>query len=161
MAKQKELLIKSNFAKNSVSNDKKYIFMGHQFNSWVKHDLVRYQQLIDGWQFVSKGGFIQKRSKNVYRAARPIEYTNILNCITLEKIVLHSTSGKLLRSPSDCAVLDLAFSTISSQSPRAVYSRKSIAGFKLAKGALLGMKATLNHIAKDELYYKWYFLDSF
>jgi ribosomal protein L5 len=79
-------------------------------------------------------------------------------CLHLDKIILHSSSGKFIQAPSNSAIVDLAFSTISCQTPAHVYSRKSIAGFKLTKSALLGAKTTLRALAKLEFYYKWYFL---
>ena len=84
--------------------------------------------------------------------------SNILYDLNLDKIILHSSSGKLLRTPSDCAIIDLAFSTISSQKPKLLYSRSSIAGFKLTQKALLGAMVTLRGLSKLEFYYKWFFL---
>lgn len=86
--------------------------------------------------------------------------SSILNCLNLHKIVLHSTSGKLYQSPKHCALLDLAFLTISCQTPTKVYSRKAVAAFKLSKLSLLGVKTTLRNLLKHEFFYKFYFLQA-
>lgn len=82
----------------------------------------------------------------------------LFKSVLLDKIILHYNSGKLLQSPSNSTIIDLAFSTMACQTPTKVYSRKSIAGFKLSKFALLGAKTTLRSLAKYEFYYKFYFL---
>jgi hypothetical protein len=55
-------------------------------------------------------------------------------------------------------VIDLAFSTIGCQTPTAVYSRKSIAEFKVAKDSIVGSKTTLRSLLRYDFYYKLYFL---
>nr|AOC61548.1 ribosomal protein L5 [Gloeotilopsis planctonica] len=104
--------------------------------------------------------------KNWKYTQDPLEFQNhfhrssILNSLTLEKIVLHSTSGKLYQSPKSSCILDLTFSTLSCQTPTKVYSRKAIAAFKLSKYTLLGVKTTLRNTLKHEFFYKFYFLQA-
>jgi len=82
----------------------------------------------------------------------------LLNVLTLQKIVLHSNSGQYLVDPSNSSNLDLAFSTISCQTPSKIYAIKNVSGFKLSKNALLGMKSTLRSINAYEFFYKWLFI---
>jgi hypothetical protein len=120
-------------------------FGGHLNKNWIERDLPRYQITYGCWKANEKKSNTKKQVK-------------VLNSYGLEKIILHSSSGRLLQSPSNSTTIDLAFSTVGCQTPTKVYSRKSIAGFKLSKFALLGAKTTLRNLAKYAFFYKFYFL---
>lgn len=130
-------------------------FGGHLNKDWVNQDLRRYQ--------LTYGSTIKESFQKIGELSNADSLNNknwltLFNCLGLKKITLHSNSGKLLSTPATGAILDLAFSTIGPQTPSKVYSRKSVAGFKLSKRSLLGVKATLRNIVKCEFYYKLYFL---
>jgi ribosomal protein L5 len=76
----------------------------------------------------------------------------------LEKIHLHSTSGKLITHPGFCLTLDLATTTIGCQQAHKVVSKKANASFKLAKNAVLGVQTTLRGHMMFQFCYKWYFI---
>lgn len=133
---------------------------GHLNHFWVESHLPRYQ-LAYGALFTDSTSFAHLRSPGrveLKSKTKNFEWLKLLNYNYTQKILLHSNSGKFLQYPSSSAVTDLAFSTITLQSRIPVYSRKSVAGFKLAKGSLLGAKVTLRSLKKDEFFYKLYFL---
>nr|YP_025777.1 ribosomal protein L5 [Tupiella akineta]AAQ18736.1 ribosomal protein L5 [Tupiella akineta] len=150
-------------------------FVGHLNKNWIERDLPRYQLTFGGWQtnedkknnvnlpaFVFPVGKVNKDLASSWKARGfpkdAQKRLKVLNSYGLEKIILHSSSGKLLQAPSSSTTIDLAFSTVGCQTPTKVYSRRSIAGFKLSKSALLGAKATLRNLAKYDFFYKFYFL---
>lgn len=70
-------------------------------------------------------------------------YKNIMQVPRLSKIVLNTGVGKAIENKNriDAAVNDL--SVISGQRPIVTKARQSVAGFKLRKGAEIGVKVTL------------------
>jgi hypothetical protein len=122
-------------------------FGGHLNKNWMDQDLPRYLL-----------AYNSPTSSRELNSPGLCGKSSLLDCLELKTLLLHSTSGKRLSSPSSGPIADLAFTTISCQTPKSVYSRKSIAGFKLNKSSLLGAKATLRKLAKYEFFYKLYFL---
>lgn len=139
---------------NKNNHIRSHSFGGHLNKNWVNQDLRRYQLTYGSTLKTTppkKGPDVDSLNNN--------NWLTLFNCLGLKKITLHASSGKLLSSPAMGAILDLAFTTIGGGlAPAKVYSRKSIAGFKLSKYSLLGVKATLRNIVKCEFYYKLYFL---
>lgn len=139
-------------------------FLGILNKRWITSDLCRYALLYDqnlAIKIKSKlinNGFIN--NADTYKIVLKTEATErrLLNVLTLQKIVLHSNSGKLLVDPSNSSNIDLAFSTISCQTPSKIYARKNVSGFKLSKNALLGIQANLRCINAYEFFYKWLFI---
>lgn len=144
---------------------------GHLNQSWVKNHLPRYQLAYENAEWIktrvlpfgppgSKNEAPPPaRSTSALHTKNNFEWLKLLNYLKMQKVLLHSSSGKFLQGGSFTpAVTDLAFSTIALQSRLAVYSVKGVAGFKLAPKALLGAKATLRNLKKDEFFYKLYFL---
>jgi hypothetical protein len=112
---------------------------GHLTKNWVKQDLPRFAQLMADQTTRSK--------------------ISIFSFARQKKIIMHSSSCKVMQSNSFYpTVIDLAFSTIGCQTPTAVYSRKSIAEFKVAKDSIVGSKTTLRSLLRYDFYYKLYFL---
>lgn len=112
---------------------------GHLTKNWVKQDLPRFAQLMADKTTRSK--------------------ISIFSFARQKKIIMHSSSCKVMQSNSFYpTVIDLAFSTIGCQTPTAVYSRKSIAEFKVAKDSIVGSKTTLRSLLRYDFYYKLYFL---
>lgn len=144
---------------NNLDLFRSHSFVGHLNKSWLKQDVPRYQINLEDCQAnKSKSDRVKNASTNF--AAFVVSQNTRKKAYELEKITLHASSGKLLQFPNNSSVIDLAFSTIGCQTPTKIYSRKSIAGFKLSKSALLGAKSTLRNLAKYEFYYKFYFLGS-
>lgn len=159
--------------KNNI--DRSHSFGGHLNNNWITRDLPRYQlayerlsaDLFKNVKILQNlaatqqgvGHLLCKVGPTKLEAVNAVRYP-LFKSVSLDKIILHYNSGKLLQSPSNSTIVDLAFSTIACQTPTKIYSRKSIAGFKLSKFALLGAKTTLRSLAKYEFYYKFYFLGS-
>jgi hypothetical protein len=141
----------SNKKKTGINRSRN--FGGHLNKNWIERDLPRYQITYGCWQANDK-----KSNNQLFPTKKQRKRVKVLNSYCLEKIILHSSSGRLLQSPSNSTTIDLAFSTVGCQTPTKVYSRKSIAGFKLSKFALLGAKTTLRNLAKYAFFYKFYFL---
>nr|YP_010733803.1 ribosomal protein L5 [Gayralia brasiliensis]YP_010733832.1 ribosomal protein L5 [Monostroma nitidum]WEG93074.1 ribosomal protein L5 [Gayralia brasiliensis]WEG93103.1 ribosomal protein L5 [Monostroma nitidum] len=137
-------------------------FGGHLNENWTKRNLVRYQLAYQIQMLSPKKAelfAIKQRHSNIcMNTGKVSPEFSILNSTQLNKVILHFNSGRLLQTPSQSSVIDLAFSAICSQTPCKVLSRKSVAGFKLTKKSLLGLKSTLRKIAKYEFYYKLYFI---
>lgn len=70
-------------------------------------------------------------------------YKNAFSCPRMEKVVVNVGLGKALQ---DKAIIEVAKETmrrITGQEPIMTKARKSIAGFKVRKGAVVGLKVTL------------------
>jgi large subunit ribosomal protein L5 len=67
----------------------------------------------------------------------------------IEKIVLHSSSGKIAQDKKHILPILLGFEYITGQKPATIWSKKSIASFRLRKDSLLGCRVTLR---KNALY---------
>lgn len=77
---------------------------------------------------------------------------------SLNKVILHSTSKKILTAPELYGSQNLALSCMAGQTPTVVKSKLSVAAFKVMVGALIGATC---HIRKDRMQlfcYKWSFL---
>jgi hypothetical protein len=139
-------------------------FGGQLNKNWIERDLPRYQLAYGGWLISDKkvdsfDATLQSESVNNQKYIKVlVNDGSQMDSYGLEKIILHSSSGKLLQSPSNSAIIYLAFSTVSCQTPTKIHSKNSIAGFKLSKFALLGAKTTLRNLAKYDFYYKFFFL---
>ena len=136
------------------------LFGGQLNKNWINKDLRRYNQNLNlGLSpFALSKLIAHATNSEILNTKKSRESTNLLSYLFVDKIILHSSTGKLLQTPSGSAVISSAFSTIACQTPTKVYSRKSVSGFKLSKSSLLGAKTTLRNLAKLEFYYKWFFL---
>jgi len=75
-----------------------------------------------------------------------------------KKVIIHSTSKKLLHTPELYGSLNLAFSCIACQTPQMIRSKQSIAAFKVMSGTLVGATSHLRNEKLQEFCYKWSFL---
>jgi large subunit ribosomal protein L5 len=75
--------------------------------------------------------------------AKEFGYTNVMSVPKIEKIVLNVGVGKIGRDPKmiDSVVEDIR--KITGQQPVKTTARKSVAGFKLREGQVVGVVATL------------------
>nr|BCT02611.1 ribosomal protein L5 [Medakamo hakoo] len=67
----------------------------------------------------------------------------------IEKIVLHSSSGNVAQDKKRILPILLGFEYLTGQKPATIWSKKSIASFRLRKDSLLGCRVTLR---KNALY---------
>lgn len=79
---------------------------------------------------------------------------------TFSKVVIHSTSKKLLNTPELYGPLSLAFSCMSTQTPIMVKSKMSVSAFKVMSGSLIGSKSHLRGNRLTAFCYKWTFLSA-
>ena len=134
-------------------------FGGHLFfKNWVNHDLRRYQLTYGSIIFTEQNNPNADARRNDLNLIYNNNWLNLFHIIGFSQLTLHCSSGQILKTPSMGAILDIAFSTITGLAPTKVYSRKSIAGFKLSKHNLLGVKNTVRNVEKFLFYYKLYFL---
>jgi large subunit ribosomal protein L5 len=61
----------------------------------------------------------------------------------IEKVVLHSSSGNIAQDKKSILPVLLGFEYLTGQKPAAIWSKKSIASFRLRKDSLLGCRVTL------------------
>ena len=123
-------------------------FGGHLNRNWSKYNLLRFKPSLTQAKMESKDP-----TKSPF-----LNTLDVKNLLGLEKITLHTSSGKLLSSPANLVAINLAFGTLGLQVPTQIHSKKSVAGFKLSRGALLGAKSTLRGISAYEFFYKLYYL---
>jgi large subunit ribosomal protein L5 len=67
----------------------------------------------------------------------------------IEKIVLHSSSGNIAQDKKRILPILLGFEYLTGQKPATIWSKKSIASFRLRKDSLIGCRVTLR---KNALY---------
>lgn len=70
-------------------------------------------------------------------------YSNALACPRMEKVVINVGLGRAMQDKAVIAAAKETLRRISGQEPVVTKARKSIAGFKVRQGAIIGMKVTL------------------
>ena len=73
----------------------------------------------------------------------------------VEKIVLHSSSGNIAQDKKRILPVLLGFEYLTGQKPAIIWSKKSIASFRLRKDSLLGCRVTLRHDALYRFFEKY------
>ena len=63
----------------------------------------------------------------------------------IEKVVLHSSSGNIAQDKKRILPILLGFGYLTGQKPSVIWSKKSIASFRLRKDSLLGCRVTLRN----------------
>ncbi len=93
------------------------------------------------------------RKEAVPALLKAFNYRNVMQVPRIEKVVVNIGLGEALDNPKalEYAMADLM--TITGQRPVQTKARKSIAGFKLREGRVIGMKVTLRRARM------WAFLD--
>lgn len=110
-------------------------------------------QTIKRYELLLSGSTNPKHSK--YAKA----YLNHMQLWTkTNKIVVHTTSKKLLLNPELYAAFNIAVACITTQTPRMVKSKQSISSFKMMKNNVLGTSCYLRNSGYYNFCYKWAFL---
>ncbi len=80
---------------------------------------------------------------------KEFNYTSIMQCPKLEKIVLNQGLGEATQDKKVIEIAKKEMALISGQQPIETLSKKDIAGFKLRKNTPIGVKVTLR---RDRMY---------
>jgi len=73
----------------------------------------------------------------------------------IEKVVLHSSSGNIAQDKKRILPILLGFEYLTGQKPATIWSKKSIASFRLRKDSLLGCRVTLRRNALYSFFEKY------
>lgn len=73
----------------------------------------------------------------------------------IEKVVLHSSSGNIAQDKKRILPILLGFEYLTGQKPAVIWSKKSIASFRLRKDSLLGCRVTLRNNALYSFFEKY------
>ena len=73
----------------------------------------------------------------------------------IEKVVLHSSSGNIAQDKKRILPILLGFGYLTGQKPSVIWSKKSIASFRLRKDSLLGCRVTLRNNALFSFFEKY------
>ena len=76
---------------------------------------------------------------------KEFNYTSIMQCPKIEKIVLNQGLGEATQDKKIIEIAKKEMALITGQQPIETKSRKDIAGFKLRKDTPIGVKVTLRH----------------
>lgn len=73
----------------------------------------------------------------------------------IQKVVLHSSSGSITQDKKRILPILLGFEYLTGQKPAVIWSRKSIASFRLRKDSLLGCRITLRNVTLYSFFEKY------
>lgn len=73
----------------------------------------------------------------------------------IEKVVLHSSSGSIAQDKKRILPILLGFEYLTGQKPAVIWSKKSIASFRLRKDSLLGCRVTLRNNSLHRFFEKY------
>lgn len=73
----------------------------------------------------------------------------------IQKVILHSSSGNVAQDKKRILPILLGFEYLTGQKPAVIWSKKSIASFRLRKDSLLGCRVTLRNSALYSFFEKY------
>ena len=142
-----------------------------QILSWHQFSIQRYELVNDSISFFPK--LIEdnyKNSKTINQPKWPLKKSIYVNATKahfnhpkqwdrIKQIVLHTTTKKLLAQNQLYTAFYKSFCCCG-QTPRLIKSSRSIAAFKVIKGAVVGAQSNLHRKAVRLFCYKWSFLSA-